>query len=116
MGAYGQEEGKTQKCIGPIQPIGRRGGGKSHQNHLGKKSQPPTEQNKTKREGYILSAPTTKTMDEKQRWDIYNTIRGVESTFRCLKTDLNIRPVYHQSVLFIIKKMNVLSLTSISPS
>ena len=29
-------------------------------------------------------------------WNIYNTIREVEATFRCLKTDLNIRPVYHQ--------------------
>src|SRR5699024_4680702 len=34
---------------------------------------------------------------EGQLWDIYNTIRKVESTFRCLKTDLNIRPVYHQN-------------------
>src|SRR5699024_1589939 len=33
---------------------------------------------------------------EKELWDIYNTIRKVESTFRCLKTDLNIRPVHHQ--------------------
>ncbi len=30
-------------------------------------------------------------------WDIYNTVREVESTFRCLKTDLNLRPVYHQN-------------------
>lgn len=30
-------------------------------------------------------------------WDIYNTIREVESTFRSLKTDLNLRPVYHQN-------------------
>jgi hypothetical protein len=30
-------------------------------------------------------------------WDIYNTIRRVESTFRCLKTDLNIRPIYQQN-------------------
>jgi hypothetical protein len=29
-------------------------------------------------------------------WNIYNTIREVESTFRCLKTDLRLRPVYHQ--------------------
>ena len=28
--------------------------------------------------------------------EIYNTIREVESTFRCLKTDLNIRPIHHQ--------------------
>lgn len=33
---------------------------------------------------------------EKELWDIYNTIRKMESTFRCLKTDLNIRPVHHQ--------------------
>lgn len=34
---------------------------------------------------------------ETQLWDIYNTIREVESTFRCLKSDLNIRPVHHQN-------------------
>jgi hypothetical protein len=33
---------------------------------------------------------------ETELWDIYNTIREVENTFRCLKTDLNIRPVHHQ--------------------
>lgn len=34
--------------------------------------------------------------NEDQLWEIYNTIREVESTFRCLKTDLQIRPIYHQ--------------------
>lgn len=34
---------------------------------------------------------------EKELWNIYNTIRDVESTFRCLKSDLNIRPVHHQN-------------------
>lgn len=34
--------------------------------------------------------------DESKLWDIYNTIREVESTFRCLKSDLLLRPVYHQ--------------------
>ena len=29
-------------------------------------------------------------------WKVYNTIREVEGTFRCLKTDLNIRPIHHQ--------------------
>ncbi|WP_057940598.1 IS1634 family transposase [Algoriphagus resistens] len=33
---------------------------------------------------------------EKELWQIYNTIREVESTFRCLKSDLGIRPVFHQ--------------------
>ena len=34
---------------------------------------------------------------ESQLWDIYNTIREVEATFRGLKSDLNIRPVHHQN-------------------
>ena len=34
--------------------------------------------------------------DEQTIWNIYNTIREIESTFRCLKTELNIRPNYHQ--------------------
>jgi transposase len=28
--------------------------------------------------------------------EIYSTIREVESTFRCLKTGLDVRPVFHQ--------------------
>src|SRR6266498_4055998 len=34
--------------------------------------------------------------DEQIVWDIYNTIREIESSFRCLKTDLDLRPIYHQ--------------------
>lgn len=30
-------------------------------------------------------------------WDIYNCIRSVESTFRCFKTDLNVRPIFHKN-------------------
>lgn len=30
-------------------------------------------------------------------WQIYNSIREIESSFRCLKTDLNLRPVYHKN-------------------
>lgn len=33
---------------------------------------------------------------ESKLWEIYNTIREVEATFRCLKSDLNIRPIHHQ--------------------
>jgi transposase len=36
-------------------------------------------------------------LDEKQLWQAYNTIREVEATFRCLKSQLLIRPVYHQN-------------------
>jgi len=35
-------------------------------------------------------------LTEELLWDIYNTLREIESTFRCLKTDLDIRPIHHQ--------------------
>ena len=39
-------------------------------------------------------------LDEKQEntlWFIYNTIREIESTFRVLKSDLDLRPIYHKT-------------------
>lgn len=35
--------------------------------------------------------------DEETLWTIYNTIREIESTFRCLKTDIDLRPIYHKN-------------------
>ena len=35
--------------------------------------------------------------DEQATWEIYNTIREIESTFRCLKTELELRPIFHKS-------------------
>ena len=35
--------------------------------------------------------------DEVVVWDIYNTIREIESAFRTLKTDLGLRPIYHKN-------------------
>lgn len=44
----------------------------------------------------------TQTMvSEKDIWDVYNLTRSVEAVFRCLKTDLDIRPIYHQIDDFI---------------
>jgi transposase len=30
-------------------------------------------------------------------WQCYNTIREIEATFRVLKTDLDLRPIYHKN-------------------
>lgn len=49
-----------------------------------------------KSEGVYFIRTSYKDPTEADLWTIYNTIREVESTFRCFKTDLNIRPVYHQ--------------------
>jgi transposase len=35
--------------------------------------------------------------DEVIIWNVYNTIREIESSFRILKNDLDLRPVYHKS-------------------
>jgi len=40
-------------------------------------------------------------LEEKQIWGLYNLTREVESSFRCLKTDLNIRPIHHQKDQYI---------------
>lgn len=37
------------------------------------------------------------TEDQETVWAIYNTIREIESAFRCLKTDLDLRPIYHKN-------------------
>lgn len=36
-------------------------------------------------------------LDEHTFWTIYNTIREIEYTFRVLKTDLDLRPIYHKT-------------------
>lgn len=53
------------------------------------KPQPP-------KEGKYLLRTCLNEQDEKTQWTIYNTIREIESTFRTLKTDLDLRPIYHK--------------------
>lgn len=35
--------------------------------------------------------------DEQTLWTIYHVIREIEYTFRVLKTDLDLRPIYHKT-------------------
>lgn len=50
-----------------------------------------------KSKGVYFIRTNHKKAEEGKLWDIYNTIREVEATFRSLKSDLNIRPVHHQN-------------------
>lgn len=50
----------------------------------------------SKTEGVYFIRTSIEEINEKTIWDIYNTLTEIEATFRVLKTDLNIRPVYHQ--------------------
>jgi hypothetical protein len=49
-----------------------------------------------KTEGVYFVRYSKPLLKEELIWDIYNTLRDMESTFRCLKTDLDIRPIHHQ--------------------
>ena len=50
-----------------------------------------------KNEGVYFLRTSLKKIDEDTFWMIYNTIREIESSFRTLKTDLLIRPVFHKT-------------------
>jgi transposase len=52
--------------------------------------------NKSKHGEYFLRTSLS-VNDEETTWIIYNTIREVEATFRCLKSDLSLRPVFHKT-------------------
>lgn len=47
-------------------------------------------------EGIYFLRTNIETLDEKTTWDYYNLIREIECTNRQLKSDLNLRPIYHQ--------------------
>ncbi len=53
-------------------------------------------QEETPTEGLYFVRTSLKENNEKLLWRIYNTLTEIEATFRVLKTDLNIRPVFHQ--------------------
>jgi predicted SprT family Zn-dependent metalloprotease len=52
---------------------------------------------KEKEQGVYFLKTSLKDKDEATIWKIYNALREVESTFRTLKTDLDLRPIYHKN-------------------
>ena len=52
-------------------------------------------------EGEYFLRYSREMLTEEQIWDTYNMTRDVEATFRCLKTDLDIRPIFHQKDAYI---------------
>jgi hypothetical protein len=47
--------------------------------------------------GVYFLRTSINTPNEELVWTIYNCIREIESTFRTLKTDLDLRPIYHKT-------------------
>lgn len=57
--------------------------------------------------GKYLIRTSLDVKDEVLAWNIYNTIREIESTFRTLKTDLDLRPIYHKNDDATIAHLNL---------
>jgi hypothetical protein len=49
------------------------------------------------RSGVYFLRTTLESNSEELLWQCYNIIREIEATFRVLKTDLDLRPIYHQN-------------------
>jgi hypothetical protein len=58
-------------------------------------------ENKKRPKGEYFLRYTKKILSDKEIWDSYNLTRDVESVFRCLKSDLDIRPIHHQKDAYI---------------
>jgi transposase len=48
------------------------------------------------RSGIYFLRTSLEGQSEEMLWQFYNTIREIEATFRVLKTDLDLRPIYHK--------------------
>jgi transposase len=53
-------------------------------------------EDKNENNGIYFLRTSLQQKDEKTLWKIYNTLTEIEATFRILKTDLEMRPVFHQ--------------------
>lgn len=52
---------------------------------------------KKEEQGVYFLRTSLKDKDEETIWRIYNALREIETTFRTLKTDLDLRPIYHKN-------------------
>jgi len=56
-----------------------------------------TGEDPNKESGIYFLRTSLNEKDEQTLWTIYNVIREIEYTFRVLKTDLDLRPIYHKT-------------------
>jgi hypothetical protein len=56
-----------------------------------------SDENKENEAGIYFLRTSLDEQNEETLWNIYNTIREIEYTFRVLKTDLDLRPIYHKT-------------------
>ena len=55
-----------------------------------------TKEKSDSKHGVYFIRTNIKDPTEQMLWDTYNIVREVEASFKCLKSELNLRPVHHQ--------------------
>ncbi|MDP2422843.1 MAG: IS1634 family transposase [Bacteroidales bacterium] len=65
--------------------------------HIVWKQSPHLAKEKEERCGVYFLRTNLQENGEELTWKIYNCIRNIESSFRILKTDLDLRPIFHKS-------------------
>jgi hypothetical protein len=53
--------------------------------------------NKTNKHGIYFLKTSIEEPNEKLVWTVYNCIREIEASIRCLKSDLDLRPIFHKT-------------------
>jgi len=91
----GRVKEKHNRVSGKYEITVEQQAGKAKSMKWEKKPQKKSKEDKANGVYFIRTSYTNPS--ENEIWQIYNTIREVESTFRCLKSDLQIRPVHHQN-------------------
>jgi len=66
-----------------------------------------TGEDANKKAGIYFLRTTLNVGDERTFWSIYNIIREIEYTFRVLKTDLDLRPIYHKDDDAVMAHLNL---------
>jgi hypothetical protein len=66
-------------------------------NEITWKKDPDKHQEKNESLGVYFLRTNLNVEEEFVVWNIYNTIREIENAFRTLKTDLDLRPIYHKN-------------------
>lgn len=65
------------------------------------------EEQEDQAEGVYFIRTNLNSDNEEYMWDIYNAIREIESSFRCLKTDLDLRPIFHKTDAAVMAHLNL---------
>ncbi|MDO9154018.1 MAG: IS1634 family transposase [Paludibacter sp.] len=97
--AHGRYKIEVEKQAVPVSVNSKSKSGKTKEICTALKWEKNTKLDAQKQEecGVYFLRTCIKTDEETLIWTVYNCIRNVESSFRTLKTDLDLRPIFHKS-------------------